>query len=174
MTHYDIPQELESRYGSWLNPQIRYIDTHTHTQHICTRSLVTYTQTKIIVGLREDFEHYANICFRHFGDRVKFWATFNEPNVQVILGYRTGTYPPSRCSKTSGNCSCGDSYLEPLVAAHNIIRSHVAAVNLYRTKFQVYQDFNRTWIFKNCVTQDWFRLGTTKWKDRYCYEHDLV
>ncbi|KAL0659497.1 hypothetical protein Bca4012_080082 [Brassica carinata] len=53
----------------------------------------------------EDFEHYAEICFRHFGNRVKFWTTFNEPNVQVILGYRKGTYPPSRCSKTFANCT---------------------------------------------------------------------
>ncbi|CAN7081398.1 unnamed protein product, partial [Brassica oleracea var. botrytis] len=107
LTHYDIPQELELRYKSWLSPQIR-----------------------------EDFEHYAAICFRHFGNRVKFWSTFNEPNVQVILGYRKGTYPPSRCSKTFANCTRGGSDIEPLVAAHNIIRSHLAAVNLYRTKFQ--------------------------------------
>ncbi|EOA18355.1 hypothetical protein CARUB_v10006876mg [Capsella rubella] len=110
LTHYDLPQELVVRYGSWLDPQIR-----------------------------EDFENYAEICFRHFGDRVKFWATFNEPNVQVVLGYRTGTYPPSRCSKTFGNCTHGDSEIEPFLAAHNIIRSHLAAVNLYRTKFQEQQ-----------------------------------
>ncbi|KAG2238752.1 hypothetical protein Bca4012_023437 [Brassica carinata] len=108
LTHYDMPQELECRYGSWLNPQIR-----------------------------EDFEHYAEICFRHFGNRVKFWTTFNEPNVQVILGYRKGTYPPSRCSKTFGNCTRGGSDIEPLVAAHNIIRSHLAAVSLYRKIFQL-------------------------------------
>ncbi|XP_009135219.1 beta-glucosidase 47 [Brassica rapa] len=107
LTHYDMPQELECRYGSWLNPQIR-----------------------------EDFEHYAEICFRHFGNRVKFWTTFNEPNVQVILGYRKGTYPPSRCSKTFANCTRGGSDIEPLVAAHNIIRSHFAAVSLYRERFQ--------------------------------------
>ncbi|KAL9287648.1 Beta-glucosidase 47 [Arabidopsis thaliana] len=133
LTHYDIPQELEYRYGSWLNPQIR-----------------------------EDFEHYANICFRYFGDRVKFWSTFNEPNVQVILGYRTGTYPPSRCSKTFGNCSCGDSYIEPLVAAHNIIRSHVAAVNLYRTKFQE-QQRGKIGIVMNTI---WFEPVSDSLADR--------
>ncbi|CAF2130599.1 unnamed protein product [Brassica napus] len=35
LTHYDIPQELELIYGSWLDPQVR-----------------------------EDFVHYAEICFR--------------------------------------------------------------------------------------------------------------
>uniref|UniRef100_A0A251RZX5 Putative glycoside hydrolase family 1 n=1 Tax=Helianthus annuus TaxID=4232 RepID=A0A251RZX5_HELAN len=24
LTHYDIPQELEDRYGGWLSPQIRF------------------------------------------------------------------------------------------------------------------------------------------------------
>ncbi|CAA7054703.1 unnamed protein product [Microthlaspi erraticum] len=69
LAHFDIPQELEVRYGSWLNPQIR-------------------------------------------------------------------EFPPSRCSKPFGNCTRGDSDREPLVAAHNIIPSHLAAVNIYRMKYQ--------------------------------------
>ncbi|CAN8275374.1 unnamed protein product [Cochlearia groenlandica] len=93
-----LKRELEFRYGSWLNPQIW-----------------------------EDFKHYAEICFQHFGNRVRFWSTFNEPNIQVILGYQKGTYPSSRCSKAFGNCTRGNSETEPLVAARNIIRSHLAA-----------------------------------------------
>uniref|UniRef100_A0A1J3I3Y3 beta-glucosidase n=1 Tax=Noccaea caerulescens TaxID=107243 RepID=A0A1J3I3Y3_NOCCA len=107
LAHFDIPQELEVRYGSWLNPQFR-----------------------------KDFVHYAEICFRYFGNRVKLWTTFNEPYIQVIYGYRTGTSPPSRCSKPFGNCTRGDSNIEPFVAAHNLIRSHLAAVKLYRMKYQ--------------------------------------
>lgn len=30
------------------------------------------------------------------GDRVKYWATFNEPNFLVPLGYRSGLYSPCR------------------------------------------------------------------------------
>ncbi|CAA7054701.1 unnamed protein product [Microthlaspi erraticum] len=137
MTHYVIPQELELRYESWLNPEIR-----------------------------EDFEHYAKICFRYFGNRVKFWATFNEPNVQVILGYRKGTYPPSRCSKNFGNCTRGDSYREPLVAAHNVIRSHLAAVNLYRTKIQEKQRGN-IGIVMNAI---WFEPVSDSLADRLATE----
>ena len=111
------------------------------------RKLIHYLRTTKLF-CREDFEHYAAICFRHFGNRVKFWTTFNEPNVQVILGYRKGTYPPSRCSMTFANCTRGGSDIEPLVAAHNIIRSHLAAVNLYQKKFQVNQDYYRIRIFK--------------------------
>ncbi|KAL5578905.1 hypothetical protein UlMin_011347 [Ulmus minor] len=107
LTHYDIPQELEERYGAWLSPKVQ-----------------------------EDFKYYADICFKSFGDRVKYWTTFNEPNVVVIRGYRSGTYPPSRCSGFFGNCSCGDSQREPFIAAHNVILSHATAVDLYRTKYQ--------------------------------------
>ena len=86
---------------------------------------------------REEFAYFAEICFKFFGDRVKYWATFNEPNCQVIMGYRTGEFPPSRCSGPFGNCTHGDSEREPFVAAHNIILAHAAAVQNYRTKFQV-------------------------------------
>lgn len=110
LAHYDIPQELEDRYGAWLSPQVQ-----------------------------EDFRYYADICFKSFGNRVKYWVTFNEPNVQVIRGYRKGTYPPSHCSSSFGNCSSGDSEREPFVAAHNIILSHAAAVNTYRSKYQAKQ-----------------------------------
>ncbi|KAH7569533.1 hypothetical protein JRO89_XS06G0180300 [Xanthoceras sorbifolium] len=73
-------------------------------------------------------------------NRVKFWATFNEPNVAVIRGYRSGIYPPSHCSGLFGNCKEGDSQREPFIAAHNIILSHVAAVSIYRTKYQKEQE----------------------------------
>ncbi|PQQ09828.1 hypothetical protein Pyn_27695 [Prunus yedoensis var. nudiflora] len=111
LSHYDIPQELEGRYGAWLSPK-----------------------------LQEDFKYYANTCFKFFGDRVKYWVTFNEPNVVVIRGYRSGTYPPSRCSSPFGNCTSGNSEKEPFIAAHNIILSHAAAVNIYRTQYQVFNN----------------------------------
>ncbi|KAI3795698.1 hypothetical protein L1987_38355 [Smallanthus sonchifolius] len=113
LTHYDIPQELEDRYGGWLSPQIR-----------------------------KDFAYYASICFKYYGDRVKYWATLNEPNVVAIRGYRSGIYPPARCSASFGNCSSGDSEREPFIAAHNMILSHSAAVDLYRAKYQGTQKGN--------------------------------
>ncbi|KAG8385714.1 hypothetical protein BUALT_Bualt03G0073900 [Buddleja alternifolia] len=107
LNHYDVPQELVERYGAWLSPKIR-----------------------------KDFEHYANVCFKFFGNRVKYWVTFNEPNVMAIRGYRSGIYPPSRCSGSFGNCSKGNSEKEPFIAAHNMILCHAAAVNTYRTIYQ--------------------------------------
>ncbi|KAK9267508.1 hypothetical protein L1049_009936 [Liquidambar formosana] len=81
-----------------------------------------------------------DICFKSFDDRVKYWVTFNEPNILVIAGYRSGEYPPSRCSGWFGNCTSGDSEKEPFVAAHNIILSHASAVDIYRTKYQKEQN----------------------------------
>lgn len=89
------------------------------------------------VFIREDFKYYAEICFKKFGDKVKNWVTFTEPNVAVINGYRRGIWPPSRCSSYFGNCSRGNSEKDPFVAAHNLILSHVSAVDLYKTKYQV-------------------------------------
>ncbi|XP_020580786.1 beta-glucosidase 18-like [Phalaenopsis equestris] len=107
LCHYDIPQELEDRYGAWLNSQIQ-----------------------------EDFGYFADICFREFGEKIKYWSTFNEPTVLVNKGYRLGLYPPGRCSAPYGHCSSGDSDTEPFFAAHNVILSHATAVNIYRTKYQ--------------------------------------
>ncbi|KAK8618307.1 hypothetical protein V6N13_132302 [Hibiscus sabdariffa] len=87
-------------------------------------------------AIREDFAYFADVCFKSFGDRVKYWVTFNEPDYQVKFGYLTGTFPPSRCSRPFGNCTDGDSEKEPFVAAHNIILAHIAAVHIYRTKYQ--------------------------------------
>ncbi|XP_049382430.1 beta-glucosidase 18-like isoform X23 [Solanum stenotomum] len=107
LTHYDIPQELEERYGGWLSSRIQ-----------------------------DDFSYYADICFKYFGDRVNYWTTINEPHVMAVYGYRLGSYPPARCSGIFGNCSAGDSAREPFIAAHNMILSHAAAVRIYRTKHQ--------------------------------------
>ncbi|XP_047313211.1 beta-glucosidase 46-like isoform X2 [Impatiens glandulifera] len=107
LNHFDVPQELEDRYKSWLSTEVQ-----------------------------KDFKYYADICFKYFGDRVKYWTTFNEPNVIAIWGYRTGLYPPSRCSIPFGNCSQGNSDTEPFIAAHNIILSHAIVVHLYRTEYQ--------------------------------------
>ncbi|XP_004293271.1 PREDICTED: beta-glucosidase 47 [Fragaria vesca subsp. vesca] len=137
LTHYDIPQELEDRYGAWLSPL-----------------------------LQEDFRYYADICFKFFGDRVKYWSTFNEPNVLAIRGYRSGIYPPSHCSLPFGNCISGDSEREPFIAAHNIILSHAAAVNVYRTKYQKKQE-GSIGIVMNAV---WYEPISSSLEDKLAAE----
>ncbi|CAO2042988.1 unnamed protein product [Urochloa humidicola] len=111
ISHYDIPQELETRYGGWLSPEIQ-----------------------------KDFVYLAEVCFMMFGDRVKFWITFNQPNLFLKFSYMDGWYPPGRCSQPFGNCASGNSSIEPYIAGHNMILSHANAVSVYRKKYQEKQD----------------------------------
>ncbi|PKA65106.1 Beta-glucosidase 18 [Apostasia shenzhenica] len=110
LNHYDIPQELEDQFGSWLNPQIQ-----------------------------EEFGYFADVCFEAFGKKVKYWITFNEPNIMTKWAYMKGIYPPGRCSQPFGNCTFGNSTVEPYIAAHNLILSHATAVDIYRKKYQAKQ-----------------------------------
>lgn len=87
--------------------------------------------------IRNDFNNYVDFCFKEFGDRVKYWATFNEPNMFSSRGYATGIDAPGRCSSYMGNCTFGNSGTEPYVVAHHILLAHAAAVKLYREKYQV-------------------------------------
>ncbi|PWA85749.1 beta-glucosidase 16 [Artemisia annua] len=105
--HMDLPQELEDKYGAWLDPQ-----------------------------MQDDFVHFAEICFKSFGDRVKYWITINEPNLVAEMAYEKGTYPPARCSQPFGNCLGGDSDVEPLLAMHNMLLAHGKTAKLYHEKFQ--------------------------------------
>ncbi|CAL2254206.1 unnamed protein product [Prunus armeniaca] len=104
--HSDLPQVLEQRDGGWLSPL-----------------------------LREEFVHFASICFESFGDRVKYWVTINEPNMVADFAYLRGLYPPARCSPPFGNCSTGNSDIEPLIGMHNMLIAHAMAVEIYRTFF---------------------------------------
>ncbi|XXG76779.1 hypothetical protein AAC387_Pa08g1065 [Persea americana] len=109
--HWDLPQALEDRYGGWLSSQII-----------------------------EDFENYSYTCFQAFGDRVKYWVTFNEPHGFSLHGYDLGIQAPGRCS-IFGHLFCknGDSSTEPYIVAHNILLSHAAAFHTYERHFKVRQ-----------------------------------
>ncbi len=63
--HWDQPQTLQDRYGGWVS-----------------RDMV------------DQFVHYAGVVSQHFGDRVKHWATFNEPRMVSLLGYEIGHHAP--------------------------------------------------------------------------------
>lgn len=67
------------------------------------------------------FEDYAALLAKRFGDRVARWATFNEPGVFTIAGYAVGFHAPG--------ISDFGAYL---AAAHNVNRSHGAAVSALR------------------------------------------
>jgi beta-glucosidase len=105
--HWDTPQALEDRYNSFLNKD----------------------------EFVADYCNYARTCYKAFGDRVKHWITFNEPEVYSACGYLAGIFAPGRCSDRYKSTE-GDSSREPLVVAHNMLIAHANAVRIYREEFQ--------------------------------------
>jgi beta-glucosidase len=90
--HWDLPQALQDRQGGWAS-----------------RAIVS------------QFAHYADIVSRRLGDRVKFWATINEPFVVAFAGHREGQHAPGLT----------DPQLAAQVA-HHLLVAHGAAVPVLR------------------------------------------
>lgn len=89
--HRDLPQALQMR-GGWLNRDIT-----------------------------EVFADYAYTVAKEPGDRVKYFITFNEPQVFLNAGYVTGSHAPG----------WQISLREELAAVHNVLLAHgkgVAAI----------------------------------------------
>jgi beta-glucosidase len=101
--HWDLPQGLQDKYGGWL----------------CANGEIW-----------EDFKNYADICFAAFGDRVKHWATINEPQTIAVDCYEYNWYAPG-AGTADGNSVYGYEYK----AAHNLLIAHAYAVDLYRKKY---------------------------------------
>lgn len=105
--HWDLPEELDRRYGGLLN----------------TAEFVA------------DYENYARVVFEALGDKVKYWITFNEPWCSSILGYSTGDFAPGHTSDRKKN-PVGDSSTEPWLVGHSLLVAHGAAVKVYREEFK--------------------------------------
>jgi beta-glucosidase len=89
--HWDLPAALDDR-GGWLNPDIAHW-----------------------------FADYGSVLYRKLDDRVKFWATLNEPWVVTDGGYLHGALAPGHRNR-----------YEAPIASHNLLRAHGAAVQAYR------------------------------------------
>ncbi len=81
--HWDLPQELEDA-GGWPNRDTAY-----------------------------RFADYAERMARELGDRVKVWATLNEPWCAAYLGYGSGVHAPGRTDPG-----------EALAAVHHLNLAH--------------------------------------------------
>ena len=90
--HFDMPAQLQEELGGWENKKTT-----------------------------ELFALFAKKAFELFGDRVKYWTTFNEPIVPVEGGYLYNFHYP--CKK--------DMKLAVQVA-YNTILAHAKAVREYR------------------------------------------
>ncbi|PIN13628.1 Raucaffricine beta-glucosidase [Handroanthus impetiginosus] len=130
----------------------------------------------------DDFKEFVEICFWEFGDRVKDWTTLNEPWTVTTFGYVDGTFPPSKAScppelaatkipghktglskKSSASVpitrpysdvkyDTSDPAKDAYTVARNLLLCHAAAVNIYRTKFQV-------WLATKFQTHTWTTLN---------------
>jgi beta-glucosidase len=91
--HWDLPQALDEK-GGWLN-----------------RDMADY------------FARYADVVSRRLGDRVKHWATFNEPLCIALLGYFNGEHAPGHQNQT---------FAEANAALHHVYLAHGKAVPILR------------------------------------------
>ena len=68
------------------------IRTHANTS-ICAHQQHAYMQIQGAPALTQTSN--MPTC-RHFGSKVKLWATFNEPGVMGFCGWIYGTFPPAK------------------------------------------------------------------------------
>lgn len=87
--HYDMPVWVDEKFGGW------------HGR-----------------GVIKAFDFYVRTCFTHFGDRVKFWLSINEQNMQIVYGDWLGV------SK-----GCSDWFREKWAINHIMNLCHATAVN---------------------------------------------
>ncbi|RYP25455.1 hypothetical protein DL767_008373 [Monosporascus sp. MG133] len=104
--HWDLPDELDKRYGGLLNRE----------------------------EFPLDFENYARVVFKAI-PKCKKWITFNEPWCSSILGYSTGYFAPGHTSDRKKS-PVGDSSREPWIVGHNLLVAHGRAVKVYREEFK--------------------------------------
>ncbi|MDJ0784258.1 MAG: GH1 family beta-glucosidase [Desulfosarcinaceae bacterium] len=128
--HWDLPLALQMAQDGWLNPE-----------------MPTY------------FAEYADLCFSHFGDRVKHWITINEAWVVAILGHGHGIFAPGRTSHD-----------EPYRVGHHLLLAHGAAAQLYRSKYQPRQR-GVIGMANNC---DWREPASEEGPDRAAAERALA
>ena len=69
------------------------------------------------------FADYASLMAKRLGDRIRTWATFNEPNMFTMLGYGAGVHAPGIRDR--------EAWLD---AVHHVNLSHGAAVRRLRAE----------------------------------------
>lgn len=60
-------------------------------------------------------------CLQHFGDYVRYWNTFNEPNVYAMNAFLLGNFPPFK----KGRYRTANRVLDNMGRAHDIARTMI-------------------------------------------------
>eukprot|EP00882_Tetradesmus_deserticola_P030742 GHRQ01034661.1.p1 GENE.GHRQ01034661.1~~GHRQ01034661.1.p1 ORF type:complete len:218 (+),score=63.06 GHRQ01034661.1:162-815(+) len=93
LTLQDLPQVLEDKYGGFLSSKVQ-----------------------------DDFLYYADTLFKHLGDIVDQWMTFNEVISICELGYQLDVFAPQANKGLGAKYTCG----------HNVLLAHAKTMQLYR------------------------------------------
>ncbi|CAN1828894.1 Beta-glucosidase 24 [Linum perenne] len=117
LLHLDYPQALQDEYDGFLSRRIL-----------------------------NDFRNFADLCFKEFGDRVKYWVSINEPHTLSRGGFTVGDLAPGRCSNT-----------------------HATVVQLYRRKYQAAQKG----IIGMSMNVDWFIPYSSSEEDKRAANRSL-
>ncbi|XP_038218665.1 myrosinase 1-like [Zerene cesonia] len=119
--HWDLPQNLQD-LGGMTNPL-----------------------------LAEWFGAYSRVAFTLFGDRVKTWATFNEPVSICGLTYETGYIAPGIYSPGIGSYIC----------AKNLMMAHATSYRIYDKEFRAKYN-GKVGIVNNHV---WYAPYSSEYED---------
>ena len=100
--HWEMPLALEMTWGGWLHKDSP-----------------------------QWYRDYCAVCFDRFGDRIRHWATMNEPHAAAHCGYRWGVHAPGRMA---------DPLRETYLAGYHMLKAHALAADLYHSVYQPKQN----------------------------------
>ncbi|RZC40245.1 Glyco hydro 1 domain containing protein, partial [Asbolus verrucosus] len=129
--HWDLPQPLQQNLNGWLNET-----------------------------LVDAFANYARLAFELFGDRVKIWATFNEPYIVCEQGYESGQKAPAKVDAPG---------VDLYQCTHVLLKSHARAYHIYDEEYRPTQN-GRIGIVLNT---DWYEPETDSQNDLDASERHL-
>ncbi|XP_023935450.2 myrosinase 1-like [Bicyclus anynana] len=102
------------------------------------------------------FENYAKVAFKHFGDRVKHWITFNEPREICYEGYGHVTKAPRLNATGVGTYYC----------AKHLLLAHARAYHAYNDQFRATQGG----VCGITISVNWFKPLTDSEEDALAAE----
>jgi beta-glucosidase/6-phospho-beta-glucosidase/beta-galactosidase len=112
--HWDLPQALQTpSLRGWLD--------------------------RAIVPL---FRAFAELCFREYGGKVKYWTTFNEAWTFTVLGYGTGSKAPGRPYTNIARY--------PYLAGHHVLLAHAEAYEAFKADATLTSRGAQIGITNNC------------------------